>query len=252
MLRNINHSIGFAIRATDGELGKVAEFYFDDVNWAIRYLVVKTGNWLDDRLVLVSPIAIAEMTWESERLDVQLTKSQVEKSPDIDTRKTVSRQHEAEYLLHYGYPSYWDGPYLWGRAQQPSGLLLNAAESPAALTSSSTESHLHGTAEVSGYHIEGVDGQIGHIEDFIVDDGTWAIQYLVVNTSNWGLGRKVLIAPPWIQSVSWSDSKVHLNLSLSTIKNSPAYDESLPITHDYEQSLHDYYQRAPYWLSKVS
>lgn len=251
MLRNVNHSIGFTIRATDGEIGKVAEFYFDDVNWAVRYLVVNTGDWLADRLVLVSPIAIGEMEWEAKRLDVRLTRSQVEKSPDVDTRKTVSRQHEAEYLLHYGYPYYWDGPYLWGRAHQPAGL-FNAAEIAAVPSSNSAESHLRGTNEVRGYHIEGVDGQIGHVEDFIVDDETWAIRYLVVNTSNWWLGRKVLVAPQWIERVSWEDSKVHVDLSLLTIKNSPEYNESVPITRDHERRLYDYYQRSVYWLSKGS
>jgi sporulation protein YlmC with PRC-barrel domain len=252
MFRNITHSIGFAIRATDGEIGKVADFYFDDENWAIRYLVVNTGDWLGDRLVLVSPIAIGGMDWEGKRLDVRLTKSQVEKSPNIDTRKTVSRQHETEYLSHYGYPSYWDGPYLWGRAQQPSSLFLNAVEATAASPSESSESHLRGTHEVGGYHIEGTDGQIGHVQDFIVDDETWAIRYLVVNTSNWWLGRKVLVAPAWIERVSWPDSKVHVSMSLSTIKNSPEYDDSMPIPREYEQRLYDYHRRAAYWFPKVS
>ena len=251
MLRNVNQSIGFAIQATDGEIGKIADFYFDDLNWAVRYLVVNTGSWLADRLVLVSPIAIGEMEWEAGRLDGRLTRSQVEKSPDIDTQKTVSRQHEADYLSHYGYSWYWDGPYLWGRAQQPAEL-LNAAGIPPAALALPTESHLRGVKEVRGYHIEGTDGQIGHVEDFIVDDETWAIRYLVVNTSNWGLGRKVLVAPPWIERVSWTDSKVYVDLALETIKNSPEYDESVLITRELENRLHDYYRRSAYWLPKVS
>jgi hypothetical protein len=251
MLTNVNHSIGCTIQATDGEIGKVAEFYFDDLNWTIRYLVVNTGNWLAERLVLISPISVRKTEWEARRLDVQLTKSQVENSPDIDTQDTVSRQHEAEYSLYYGYPSYWDGPYLWGRAQQPAAL-INASDIAAVPTSRSVESHLRGTNAMKGYHIDGVDGQVGHIEDFILDDETWAIRYLVVNTSNWGLGQKVLLAPQWIERVSWADSQLHVGLSLSTIENSPEYNQSVAITRDYEYRLYEHYRRSGYWLSMVS
>ena len=100
MLRNVIHLKGFVIQATDGEIGKVDQFYFDDETWAIRYLVVNTSRWLDGRLVLISPIALGQKQkgWESKRLDVALTKKQIEDSPHIDTHKPVSRQHEAVYL----------------------------------------------------------------------------------------------------------------------------------------------------------
>ena len=81
MLRNVTHLKGFAIRATDGEIGTVDQFYFDDESWAIRYLVVNTGGWLSGRLVLVSPIALRQAEWQSKRLDVALTKKQIEDSP---------------------------------------------------------------------------------------------------------------------------------------------------------------------------
>ena len=120
MLRNVTHLKGFAIRAMDGEIGTLDQFYFDDESWAIRYLVVNTGGWLSGRLVLVSPIALRQAEWESKRLDVALTKKQIENSPPIDTHKPVSRQHEALYLGYYGYPYYWGGPFMWGLASYPA------------------------------------------------------------------------------------------------------------------------------------
>ena len=126
MLRNSAHLKGFTIRATDGELGTVDQFYFDDETWAIRYLVVETGGWLGGRQVLISPISVVHADWEAERLDVALTKKQVENSPNIDTHQPVSRQHEAEYYGYYGYPYYWGGPYLWGPAFYPAGLAIPA------------------------------------------------------------------------------------------------------------------------------
>ena len=97
MLRNVKDLRGYAIRATDGVIGHVDDFYFDDEAWAIRYLVVETGRWLPDRQVLISPISIGHPDWSAQLLPVSLTKAQVKGSPDIDTKKPVSRQREATY-----------------------------------------------------------------------------------------------------------------------------------------------------------
>jgi uncharacterized protein YrrD len=251
MLRNVTQLKGFAIRAKDGEIGTVGQFYFDDETWAIRYLVVNTGGWLSGRLVLVSPIALRQTEWQSKRLDVALTKKQVENSPPIDTHKPVSRQHEAVYLGYYGYPYYWDGPQLWGLATDPAGLMAEreavTEEEASRAEKESADSHLRSTDEVTGYHIEATDGEIGHVRDFIVDDETWAIRYLEVDTRNWWPGNKVLVSPQWIDNVSWPDSNVYVDLSRESIKNGPEWDESIPVTREYEQRLYDYYARPPYW-----
>ena len=253
MLRNVNHLKGFAIRATDGEIGTVEQFYFDDETWAIRYLVVNTGGWLPGRLVLVSPMALRQAEWQSKRLDVALTKKQVEDSPPIDTHKPVSRQHEAVYLGYYGYPYYWGGPNLWGLTSYPAGLAVQrevvteAEAAQARAGKESADSHLRSTNEVTGYHIEAADGVIGHVKDFIIDDETWAIRYLEVDTRNWLPGKTVLVSPQWIDNVSWPDSKVYVDLSRESVKNGPEWIESMPFTRDYENRLYDYYARSPYW-----
>ena len=110
MLTNAKHLKGFVIRATDGEIGTVDQFYFDDETWAIRYLIVETGGWLAGRRILISPFSVVDADWRVGRLDVALTKKQVEGSPNIDTHRPVSRQHEAAYLGYFGYPNYWGGP----------------------------------------------------------------------------------------------------------------------------------------------
>ena len=255
MLASVTDLQGFTLRAMDGEIGKVNQFYFDDKTWAIRYLVVNTGSWLAGRLVLISPIAVGQTDWESKQLEVVLTKKQVEGSPDIDTHKPVSRQHEAEYLGYYGYPFYWEGLDFGGAIFDPAGLPIQrsaAAEAlaPRAVTESA-DSHLRSTKEVTGYHIEATDGEIGHVENFIVDHRTWAIQYLVVSTRNWWPGKKVLMSPHWIERVSWTDSKVYVDLSRKAIKNGPEYNDSMPVTREYEHRLYNHYKRSAYWLQGV-
>ena len=252
MLRSATYLQGFTLRAMDGEIGKVDQFYLDDETWAIRYLVVNTGSWLAGRLVLISPISVGKTDWESKQFEVILTKKEVEGSPDIDTQKPVSRQHEAEYLGYYGYPFYWEGPYLWGSMTDPAGLAMQrSVVTEASASRAETEpadSHLRSTKEVTGYHIEATDGEIGHVENFIVDHHIWAIQYIEVNTRNWWPGKKVLMSPHWIERVSWTDSKVYVDLSRETIKNAPEYVDSEPVTREYEHRLWEHYKRSAYWL----
>jgi hypothetical protein len=240
-----------SIRATDGELGTVDQFLFDDETWAIRYLTVETGGWLGGRPVLISPISIIRTDWGAKQLDVALTKKQVENSPDINTHQPVSRQHEAEYLGYYGYPDYWGGPYLWGSAFYPAGLAIPTTASTEAtadrIRKESTDSHLRSTDAVTGYGIEAADGEIGHVAGFVVDDEAWAIRYIEVATRNWWPGKKVLVSPAWIERVSWTDSKVYVGLTREAIRNGPEYVESVPITREYENRLYSHYGRPPYW-----
>jgi hypothetical protein len=254
MLRNITHLKGFAIRATDGELGTVEQFYFDDKTWAIRYLVVETGGWLGGRQVLISPISVTHADWPAAQLEVALTKEQVEHSPNIDTHQPVSRQQEAEYYGYYGYPYYWEGPYAWGPAFLP-GHTMSATASREALAEKIgrelTDSHLRSTEAVTGYNIEAADGEIGHVAGFVVDDESWTIRYMEAATRNWWPGKKVLVSPAWIERVSWADSKVCVGLTRDAIQNAPEYVESLPVTREYENRLYFHYGRPPYWLQQA-
>ena len=253
MLRSVNDLAGYSIEASDGEIGSVVEFYFDDENWTVRYLVAHTGGWLMGRKVLISPAALGDVDWESKRLWVNMTKQRVQDSPDIDTDKPVSRQQEMKYYDYYNYPYYWGGPYLWG----PVGYPRYAAAYPAAAPSTvkneidsaarnKDDVHLRSTREVTGYYIDALDGDIGHVDDFLIDDETWTIRYLVVDTKNWWPGKKVLISPEWIRSVSWSETKVFVDLSREAIKNGPEYNPSDSPGRDYEKHLYEHHHHPDY------
>jgi hypothetical protein len=255
MLRSMKDLHEVTIGATDGDIGTVQDCYFDDLSYTVRYVVVDTGGWLAGRQVLLTPIAFRKMDWEHQRLTVALTKAQVEKSPDIDTEKPVSRQHETAYHNYYGYPPYWTGDYLWGAYPYPylgSGPALSAADLAREQRWNWEEReredpHLRSARAVTGYHIAATDGAIGHVEDFLVDDRSWAIRYMVVDTTNWWPGQKVLVAPAWIDRVDWTSSQVHVALTCSQIKTSPAYDPTRPIERAYETRLYGHYTRPRYW-----
>ena len=173
---------------------------------------------------------------------------QIENSPSLESDKPVSRQFEEAYYGYYAFPTYWNGPYMWGSypyiARDPHQWKESARDEKA------WDPHLRSTHDVSGRHIEAIDGQIGHVDDFIIDDDNWAIRYLVVDTQNWWPGKKVLVSPKWIERVSWSESKVFVNLSRESIKHSPEYTDDSLLSRDYENVLHRHYDRQGYWVDE--
>jgi hypothetical protein len=243
MLRSAKSLHGYTIEARDGDVGKVSEFLFDDQFWTVRYLVVKTGRWLMERRVLIAPAALGQPSWETQRLPVKLTQEQVEKSPDIDTDQPVSRQQEVALHAHYGWSSYWDMVTPLGSA--PISVPQPAMEVGEIVDQG--DPHLRSTQAVMGYYIQACDGDIGHVEDFIVDDGAWTIRYMVVDTRNWWPGKKVLVSPWWITEVIWGTMRVRVNMDCETIKNSPPFDPTTGVDRAYEERLHDYYGRPKYW-----
>jgi sporulation protein YlmC with PRC-barrel domain len=251
MMRNVKDLRGYVIRATDGVIGTVDDFYFDDQDWGIRYLVVDTGQWLSGRKVLISPMALGSPDWMIQELPVSLTKAQVKKSPDIDTQKPVSRQHEAEYSRYYGYPHYWGGAGLWGMGAYPGSLTAQDTITEESSTGSQPprttgDCHLRCSNALIGYHVRAADGDIGHVDDLLVDDQTWAIRYLIVDTNRWWRGRRVLVAPRWVDDVSWFLTTVSVDLTRRAIKHAPPYDSEAQFDRQREQALHDHYDRLGY------
>jgi len=243
--------------AVDGDIGKTEDFLFDDVIWVIRYLVADVGGWLSGRQVLISPIALGEP--RPTAFEVNLTKEQIEKSPDLDVAKPISRQQEEGLRSHYGWPVYWESTAVIGA--EPAIPVPPAAENAREQREKEDRerhvgkevvesSHLRSVKAVSGYHIAATDGELGHVSDFIVDDDMWHIRYIVIDTRNWLPGKKVLISPQWVQEIEWLESRVYLDLSREKVKNAPEYDPSAPINREFEEVLYDYYGRPRYWESK--
>jgi hypothetical protein len=261
MLRSLNGLVGYRIKATDGELGKALEFLFDDEKWVVRYLLVQTGGLFTRTDVLISPIAMTKVDWQAQEIEVSLTKEQVEKSPDIDTQKPVSRQKEKDYFSYYGWPPYWGYPGPWGIGpygmRYPGGYIdyeaMDREQQGRRLKTDAVEdSHLRSSKEVTGYRIDARDGQFGHVEDFILNDESWAIRYLIIDTKNYWPSKSVIVAPGWIKSIDWHTRTVSIDLDKDRIKNGPEYKSSSLVSREYEEKLYAYYNRPPYWSGERS
>jgi hypothetical protein len=247
MLHKAKTINGYKLDGLDGEMGKVSEFYFDDHYWVVRYLVANTGTWLSGRHILLSPYALGAVSNEEHRVAVTLTKQQIEASPSLDSDKPVSRQFEASFYAYYGWPPYSVGAYMWGAypyiARDPMKWAIDAAKEK----EKTWDPHLRSTYDVGGHHVQAEDGDIGHVDDFVIDDENWAIRYLIIDTRNWWPGKRVLVAPQWIERVSWNESTVFVRLSRDAIQRSPEYTEESLLSRAYEDALHRHYNRRGYW-----
>ena len=240
MLRSVKSLRDYHVRARDGSVGRVIDFLFDGQQWAIRYVVADTSEWLPGRHVLFSPDLLGPPSTESGILPVALGREQVRSNPDIETDRPISQQHEVDLFEHYGWSAH--------RSAGGSGLTQHVARTQqSAETPPSVDSGLRSTQAVAGYSIHASHGHIGHVEDFIIDEQEWIVRYIVIHTRNWLPGRKVIISPEWVGRIDWQDRQVWLDHSRDQIRHSPHYDPSQPVNRQCELHLYDYYGRPKYW-----
>lgn len=257
MIRSAKDMKKFEILATDGPIGSLDDVYFDDERWAIRYVVVDTGRWLPGRRVLISPLSVNRTEWNEQRLVLSISRNQVKDSPGIDTHQPVSRRHERDYLDYYGYPYYWGHAGLWGAHAIP---MLPTPEQIAAQRTRAAEverqaaeqgdTHLRSASEVSGHVIRAVDGDLGHVDDVLFEDVSWAIRYLVADTSNWWFGKHVLVSPEWITDISWPEHAVSVNVTRQLLKTAPRYNRAEHLDRQWEAAYYQHLQQPGYWLTE--
>lgn len=246
-LKSIKEMQGYDLGAQDGKIGRCSDFLFDDRNWAVRYIVGDTRKWLPGRKVLISPISIGTAEEAAQTLYVGLTKDQIKDSPPLETEAPVSREYEIIFNRYHDWGNYWEGPFTWGRHLYPR-LLQRTEDLQFEAIDVADDNHLRSTDEVLSYSIKATDESIGHVEDFIVDEETWIIRYLVVDTSNWlPASRKVIISTEWLESLKWDESAAHVSVSREQIEKSPEYDPNIALDRDYETKLYGFYGLPHYW-----
>lgn len=256
MLRKLKELDGYSIVGRDGEdVGHAADFLFDDQQWRVRYLVVDTGGWLPGRQFILPPGVLGTPKWLERTFPVNLTKDEIEASPPIQADEPVSRQAQRELMQHMSLQPYWAGQGLYGQPMEPAHKEQQSGVAPADEDAEVVDEtfeqggdpHLRSAKEVIGYHIQARDDEIGHIEDFIVEDDTWTVRYAVVDTRNWLPGKTVLVSISWMDAIDWAVGKVRVDLTRESIEKSPSFDPSEPIHRGYEKVLYDYYGRPHYW-----
>lgn len=233
--RKLGLLVGYGLQAQDGEIGALEEIYFDDEHWTVRYFVVRTGRWLHGQRVLVVPSVVSRVDEHVKRLHVELNRSQIEACPPVDTQVPIAREYEQQYFQYYGWEPYWVGdPLLKSRPLDEASRNKDFKKDP-------DQTRLRSSKEVTGYRIHAHDGDIGHVEDFIIEEPKWVVRYLEVDTRNWLPGKRVLIGTPWIRRVDWYKNVVSVDLLREAIQTAPAYDPTKVIGRNYQAALYKHY-----------
>lgn len=247
MLLSARRLLDYKIEATDGNIGHADSFLFDDQTWIIRYLVIDTGKWLSGRKVLLAPSVLGKPVADQRVFPISLTRQEIEASPDIDTDKPISRQHEVQLYEYYDWTPYWGGGVAMPYAPF-AGVEKRQTERQAVQVEERFDQHLRSTKEIIGYKIHAKDGKMGHIDDFIVEEYEWIIRHLIVDTRSWLPSRSVIIPPEWIKEIRWMESEVYVDVSKDEVKESPEFNPEAPVNREYETRLYDYYGRPKYWM----
>ena len=229
--RGLHDLKDYVLVARDGEVGRIEQVYFDDREWTVRYFVVRSGGWLLGRDLLISPRSVRALDEENRRIELDLSREQVEAAPPINRVQPPSRHDEVEYHRHYGFPPYWETSAMNEPLLTPPPEPLDVPENPA----------LRDSGEVIGYHLHARDGELGHVDDLVLDDQDWTIRYFVVDTRNWWPGKKVLIAPAWVDRVSWVEQAIFVDLGRALIETAPPYHPDQLISHEDEIRLYAHY-----------
>lgn len=256
MIRKLRDLIGFRVVASDIDVGTVRDFYFDDLEWTLRYIVVDLDEAFGNRPVLLAPLGLKQPDMDLHSIPVHLSSDKIMNSPSIDARKPVSRQEEEQLYQYYQWPVYWNpvGGFGLGVGDLSS---IPMMEMEADLREQSEESriaqeqgenpHLRSIEEVTGYHIMASENSIGEVQNFLIEDNTWRIIYLLVDINGILPGGKVTLSPEWVDRVSWSQSLIYVDLDVETIRTAPEYDPDQMMDRDYEAQLYEHFHRPKYW-----
>jgi sporulation protein YlmC with PRC-barrel domain len=243
MKRSLKELSTCNIKTKDGKIGYTRDFLFDENLWVIRYLVADFGKLLTPERILIPRVFIKSPLLEDKLFISVLSQAEIDNCPRPEDHMPISRKYEEEIYKHYNFDPYWSTAFLGtaGSFYPPRPINIPSKD----LNEEDLDTSLRSFKEVEGYHVHASDGNIGHIEDLIIDEDDWQIIYAIVDTSNWlPWSKKVLLAIDWMRKISYVKREVKTNLTIETIKNAPEYKPADIIDEVYEKGLHDFYSRS--------
>jgi uncharacterized protein YrrD len=260
MKTSFNEFSEFAVHARDGEIGRIKDFYFDDVSWRLRYLVVDTRKWLGGRLALLSPQAVESLNLTRRELRLTLDRAQVEAAPALDEHVPLNRQSLTDLDLHYGWNHYWitGGPLSLnfqtinygpiGETEVPEDVrvMLEARRARG-------DDTLVSVKDLLGWHVESVDDdRAGTVRDAIVNYMNWTVPYLVIDTGHWIPGRKVILPSSFVETFDLDRRAIAVRVSAESIATAPEFDLDR-LDERCERTLVDHYfdRMEPGWIHQT-
>ncbi|WP_188456560.1 PRC-barrel domain-containing protein [Virgibacillus oceani] len=219
----------YRIDATDGEMGKIQDLYFDDHSWAIRYAIIDTRKWLPGRNVYLSPTSFVKLNEMEKLVEVSYDKGTIRNSPSIPDNQPLTRDTESTLTGYYGWSRYWFGTMLWGAQDRPFAPFADHASERSEFTNElqsyeNTEYDLRSEADAIGMKVHASDGKLGVIDDMIVDDEYWKIRYLVLKSAEVPVETYYLLEADSIQSADWLEKDIYVDYTVDSLKQRKRFE----------------------------
>lgn len=241
MLSTLSSLYNYTLWTKDGELGNVADTYFEDETWVIRYLVVDLNRWLPGRKVLVPPSIADQPRDDKGRIPVSMTRDSVRISPEFSSDQPVSRQLEDQIHSFFGWQPYWSGEPEGGSVspKAPEGENMTGDRQAESIPDHDPEgkSHLRSARDMVGYKIEATRQPVGTLADLLVDDESWMVRYLVVDVGQPDTTRQVVIAADTVETIDWRQLAIYLDLDRENIERAPSYEAAPVLPEALEREL---------------
>jgi len=257
MLFAVSGLEGCPVKASDGDIGAVRDFLFDDETWKIRWMAIDADHWLPGRKVLIHPSAIAPLTLppkpalpmvspgQTLELTVNLTKAEIEAGPQAREEDPVNKDMESLLYDYYGWDPYW-GATHFGAVALPNAearIVGDAArrDADAQIPPVDGADRLHSVASVNGYRVHASDGDIGHVENLLADDSNWEIRYLIIATRNWLPGKVVQLSPYAVKDIDWFEHHINVRVTRDQVRSAPAWDPLAMVDQVREEQFHRHF-----------
>jgi hypothetical protein len=248
MFRSLNDLIGYSVRTENGDAGKVNNFYFDDLNWFVRYMIIDTGGLFDANRLFISPVVIEHIDRENQTILLKLTTERIAASPNMSDRQGLTRGDEVAIHEFFNWPAYWEEAGVPAVEAGLSGWsvteMMTDVEGKHREATGGQERTLRNFTEMAGYRIISRDeGEVARLDDILVNDEDWRIMYMIGKVSGLLPGKNVLLSPAWISQTRYEQEEIAMDLTAETLRNSPEYNSDMPLDKDYEERLYQHYQR---------
>ncbi|EPX77919.1 hypothetical protein [Salipiger mucosus] len=227
MLMSFHDLRSYGIHATDKQTGSINDFYFDDHEWRLRYLVAHTGFFLTGRETLVGAARLGTPDTERMELPINLSAQELRTAEPGEAHQPANAQRHATHMLPD--TGFW-APYLVATElfYTPSRAQELMAETRDENDTTEAEDYqdmkLRSMVEVIGYKIAEKDGDVGSVCGFLIDPEDWTLQHVVVETGHWLPGRRVAITTRWIEAADWHEQRIHVEVSRQEIEEAPTLD----------------------------
>jgi sporulation protein YlmC with PRC-barrel domain len=250
-LREASSLINFSLYSQDGEeVGQVLDVLFDDKEWVVRYIEVDLTPLGLEKKVLIPPDSIEIPDWEVERVLVPMKGEELRSLPSLPLDEPVSRPYLIELYEKSGWIPYWVESKFHDERPGPKKLKAQLGDEE----QRGQDPHLFNLGEMSEYRVEATDGDVGYVDELILDEEEFVVYYLVVaieaEIPEEESSKNVLVAPDWVTDFDRGMITVRVDVDRETLAAAPEYDPSAPITRDYEYQVFDHYGRPHYWIGE--